>query len=156
MAVKIFGINPTVICPATLYLPDDGGKFFAHKFDVVFKRLTSDERDKLHEQYTKGYLVDTPPMQADSVPTEARKFLSNAELLDKIVDGWGAMLDESGAPAPYSHQARRDTEQVYPGLEQAMAVSWYEHFFVHQREAAQKNSVAQSGTTSAETTRAAT
>lgn len=156
MAVKISGIKPTVTCPATLYLPDDGGKFFAHEFDVIFKRLTSDERDELHDQYTNGYLVDEPATEPGGTPTQVRKRLTHTELLDKIVEGWRGMLDESGAPVPYSHQERRATELVYAGLEQAMAVSWYDHFFVHQREAAQKNSRAQSGTTSAETMRAAT
>ena len=161
MAVMISGIKPTVTCPATLYLPADGGTFVAHQFEVVFKRLPSDVRDKLHERYTVGYLVDVPATpstatEPGAAPTQVRKFLTHAELLDEIVDGWGGMLDENGAPVPYSHAERRATDRVFGGLEQAMAVSWYEHFFVHQREAAQKNSGAQSGTTSAGTTRAAT
>ncbi|MCD6663512.1 MAG: hypothetical protein LT082_08940 [Comamonas sp.] len=153
MAVKISGVKPTVTCPAALYLPDDGGKFYVHRFEVVFRRLGAEERDRLHEHYTKG-IVPAAQAQGGEQATQERQFLTTPELLDEIVEGWAGMLDERGAPVPYSAAERRATEQVYPGLEQAMAVSWYENFFTHQREAARKNSEAQSATTSGATTHA--
>ncbi|WP_293222319.1 hypothetical protein [Ottowia sp.] len=156
MAVKISGVKPTITCPATLYLPGDGGAFVIHNFEVLFKRLTADERDRLHEQFTVGTTVGESAAASDGAPAPAPKRLSNAELLDQIVQGWGGMFDEHGAAVPYSHEERKATEQAFPGLEQAMVVSWYDNLFVHQREAARKNSQAPSVTTSAETTRAAT
>jgi hypothetical protein len=155
MAVKISGLKPTITLPARLHLPDDGGKFFVHEFDVVFKRLPTERRDELHAMYSIGKRVETVAEGA-SEPTVEVKRISTPELLDEIVEGWERMLDEHGNPVPYSHEERRATDLVYAGLEQAMAVSWYDHIFIHQREAAQKNSGAQSGTTSAVTTRAAT
>jgi hypothetical protein len=156
MAVKISGLKPTVTCPAELFLPDDNGTFHVHKFDTIFKRLPEGERDELHKRYTLGYVVEVPAPKADAAPTQEHRRLSNAELLDKVVAGWGGMLDENGNAVPYSHEERRSTNQAYPGLEQAMAVCWFDHLFVNQGAAAQKNSAAPSGTTSAETARAAT
>lgn len=155
MAVKISGLKPTVTCPAHLHLPDDGGTFYVHKFEVVFKRLPTERRDELNELYSVGKRTETLVAGATEPKVEIKR-ISTDELLDEVVDGWGLMLDEHGAPVPYSHAERRATELVYAGLGQAMAVAWYDTFFVHQREAAQKNSKAQSGTTSAETTRTAT
>lgn len=155
MAVKISGIKPTVTCPATLYLPNDGGELVAHKFDVIFRRLKEDERDELQKRYVLGYTVETPAAKADAAPQQERRSLTNAELLDTVVEGWGGMSDEHGSPVPYSHAERRATNLLYPGLEQAMAVSWFDHFFINQRDAALKNSGAQSGTTSAATKRTA-
>ena len=153
MAVVISGLKPIVTCPATLYLPDDGGVFFEHKFTVDFKRLTNEQREALHQRFTANVLPSGPAANAGGVGQEP---LTSAQLLDEIVEGWGGMLDGQGQPVPYSSAERRATDSVYPGLEQAMVVSWYDHFFKHQREAALKNSAARSGTTSAATTRAAT
>lgn len=139
MAVVIANpqIKPTVECPATLYIRIDGGNFAKHEFSVVFHRLKKEERDSLQERFTKGEIT----MQ---------------ELLDKVVAGWGGMLDENQQPVPYSHAERRETEQVFHGLEQAMSVAWFDNFFFHQRQAAEKNSVAPSSTTSGSTAQGAT
>lgn len=155
MAVKLSGLKPTVTCAARLYLPDDGGQFYVHEFKVVFKRLPTARRDELSELYSTGKQVEVFVAGA-TAPTVETKRITTPELLDEVVEGWGDMLDEHGNPVPYSHEERRATELVYAGLEQAMAVSWYDTFFTHQRDAATKNSKAPSGTTSAETTRAAT
>lgn len=155
MAVKISGLKPTIPCAARLYSPAGNGQFHVHEFEVIFKRLPTARRDELSELYSVGKREETFVAGATE-PTVEVKRISTAELLDEVVEGWGGMLDEQGKPVPYSHEERKATELEYAGLEQAMAVAWYDTFFVHQREAAQKNSVAQSGTTSAETTRAAT
>ncbi|MBV8250548.1 MAG: hypothetical protein JO200_19135 [Comamonas sp.] len=131
MAVVIANsqIKPVVECPATLFIPIDGGKFAEHKFTAQFHRLKKDERDALQKQFVSG-----------EIKTE--------QLLDKIVAGWGGMLDETGQPVPYSHAERVATEAVFSGMEEAMAISWFDHFFVHQRAAAEKNFGAPSSTTS--------
>ncbi|CAN7565514.1 hypothetical protein [Acidovorax sp. LjRoot117] len=158
MAVRISGLKPTVTCPATVYLVGDNGQHIPHHFDVDFRRMTTEERNALNEKYAIGYdvPVEIDAAEPDQTPRTKRAHLSNAELLDAIVVGWGKMLDENGEPVPYSHAERRLTENEYSGLEQAMVVSWLDHFFFNQREAAIKNSKAQSGTSSAETARAAT
>lgn len=139
MAVVIANtqIKPIVECPVTLFIPIDGGKFAKHEFTVQFHRLKKEERDELQKNYVSGD-VKTP------------------ELLDKVVAGWGGMLDEQGQPVPYSHAERIATEAVWSGVEEAMAVSWFDHFFVHQRAAAEKNSKAPSGITSGSTAPVAT
>jgi len=158
MAVRISGLKPIVICPATVYLVGDNGEQIPHHFDVEFRRMTTVERNTLNEKYAIGYdvPVEIDAADPDQTPRTKRVHLSNAELLDEIVVGWGKMLDENGQPVPYSHAERLATENEYSGLEQAMVVSWLDHFFFNQREAAIKNSKAQSGTASAGTTRAAT
>lgn len=150
MTVVISGLKPTITCPATLYIPVDGGKFHAHVFSVIFKRMPADQRDALNQDYLAGKLTTT-------------------ELLDKVVDGWGGaldddgqvipgtgMLDASGQSVPYSAEERKATNIAWPGLEEAMGVSWYDHLFYQQRDAARKNSKALSGTTSAPTAQTAT
>lgn len=137
MAVKISGLKPTIACPATLYLPADGGAQVPYKFDVHFKRQTTSERNALNERFVKGEITQR-------------------QMLDEVVVGWGGMLDEAGQPVPYSIAERIATDELYPGLEQAMAVSWYDNAFVNQREAAVKNSKAPSVTGSAPMTQTAT
>lgn len=139
MAVVIANsqIKPTVECPAVLYIPIDMGQFAKHKFSVLFHRLKKEERDSLQQQYIK-----------DEITLQ--------QLLDKIVAGWGGMLDENQQPVAYSIAVRAETEQAFPGMEQAMAVAWFDHLFVHQRQAAEKNSVAPSSTTSGSTAPVAT
>ncbi len=158
MAVRISGLKPTVTCPVTVYLIADHGQFVAHQFDAEFKRMSTEERNALNKKYAEGYEVpvEIDPADPDQTPRTKRVFLTNAELLDEAMVGWGKMLDEAGQPVPYSHAERRATEQEYPGTEQALIVSWLDHFFINQREAAVKNSKAPSGTTLAGTTRAAT
>ena len=77
------------------------------------------------------------------------------ELLDEVVVGWEGMLGDEGTPVPYSRGERLAAEEAYPGLEQAMAVAWFDGLNVHQRDAATKNSVALSGITSASTAQTA-
>lgn len=127
MAVKIFEAKPIVLCPAQLFLVGDHGSKVLHQFDVKFKRLKTEERDDLSKRFASGELT-------------------MRTLLNEIVSGWDGMLDEFGAPVPYSIQERIDTDSEYPGLEQAMVVSWFDNFFINQREAAVKNSVAPSAT----------
>jgi len=121
------GLKPTFSSPATVYLPGDGGEHVAHKFNVHFKRLKSTERDELSKKYIGGEI-------------------NTAQLLDAVAQGWDGMLDEIGNPVPYSKEVRTATEAVYSGVEQAMAVSWFDHAFINQREAAIKNLKALSGT----------
>lgn len=139
MAVVIANSNikPTIECPATLYIPIDGGKFAKHEFSVLFHRLKKERRDALQEQYAKSNI---------------KLF----QLLNEVVAGWGGMLDANSQPVPYSHAERMETEAAFPGLEEAVAIAWFDHFFVHQREAAQKNSVEPSSTSSGSTTPGAT
>ena len=96
---------------------------------MLFKRLKKEERDALQQRFTQGEI-------------------KQPQLLDEIVAGWGGMLDEQGQPVPYSHAERAATELVWAGVEEAMAVSWFDHFFTHQRLAAEKNSSAPSSTIS--------
>ncbi|MGJ4748988.1 hypothetical protein ACQV5M_21675, partial [Leptospira sp. SA-E8] len=72
-------------------------------------------------------------------------------LLDKVMTSWEGMNDEHGRPVPYSREARLATEEAYPEIEQAMAVSFFDHAAVMQREAAAKNSVPPSAISSAQT-----
>lgn len=125
MAVKISGLKPTIACPATLYLPADGGAQVPHKFDVHFKRQTTSERNALNERFVKGEITQR-------------------QMLDEVVVGWGGMLDEAGQAVPYSVAERIAADEAYSGVEQAMAVSWFDNIFVNQREAAVKNSKAPS------------
>ena len=149
MAVKISGLKPIIVSPATLYLAGDSGTLVPHKFDVHFKRLTTDERDKLHARYTLGEVVPQPALDGVEQPPVNVPPLTDGQLLDELVEGWGGMLDEAGQPVPYSHAERKATDAVYAGLEQAMVVSWYDHAFINQRDARVKNSKAPSSTTSA-------
>ncbi|WOI45843.1 hypothetical protein [Acidovorax sp. BLS4] len=137
MAVKVSHLKPTFTAPAAVYLPGDGGAHERVDFEVHFKRQPGRERDALNDRYLKGEI-------------------KNAELLDEIVVGWRGFNDEAGQPVPYSHEERREAEAEYSGVESAMVVSWYDHAFIHQREAAVKNSKAPSLTTSAPTTQTAT
>lgn len=125
-------IKPTVECPATLYIPIDGGKFAKHEFSVSFNRLKGKECTDLRDDLFQGKIT-------------------YAQLLDKTVAAWGGMLGDQGQPVPYSHAERRATEEIYLGLEQAMVVSWLDNVLAGQREAAQKNSVEPSNTTSGST-----
>jgi hypothetical protein len=127
MAVKISAAKPIVICPVRLFLTGDHGTQVLHQFDVHFKRMKTEERDELNTRFAAGELT-------------------MRTLLNEIVKGWDGMLDEAGAPVQYSIQERIATDSEYPGLEQAMVVSWFDHFFINQREAAAKNSVAPSAT----------
>ncbi len=150
MAVKISGLKPTIKCPVTLHLPADDGQYVQHTFDVLFRRQTATERDKLSERYTKGDTVKDPVTGETKLVT-----ITSAQLLNEVVMGWNGMLDEAGQPVPYSHAERAATEEENPGLEQAMVISWYDHVFVNQRMAAVKNSKAPCATTSAPTTQTA-
>lgn len=127
MAVKISAAKPIVPCPARLYLAGDNGTQVLHQFTVNFKRQKTEVRDDLNQRFIAGELT-------------------LRTLLNEIVESWDGMLDESGAPVPYSINERIATDSEYPGLEQAMVVSWFDHFFINQREAAAKNSVAPSAT----------
>jgi len=128
MSVKISNLKPVFDCPATLYLPADGGAVVAHAYSVQFKRLTTTERDALSKRFAAGEITQR-------------------ELLDTVVCGWGGMHDEHGNAVSYSHAERVATDDVYAGLEQSMAVAWFDHAYMNQREAAVKNSKAPSGTT---------
>lgn len=127
MAVKISAVKPVVVCPAQLFLAGDNGTQVLHQFNVKFKRLKTEVRDDLNKRFAAGELT-------------------TRGLLNEIVEGWEGMLDEAGEPVPYSVEERIATDSEYPGTEQSMAVSWFDHFFVNQREAAAKNSVAPSAT----------
>lgn len=129
MAVKISAAKPIVPCPAQVFLAGDNGARVLHAFTVNFKRLKTAARDELNDRYVAGDLT----MRA---------------LLNEIVMGWGGMLDEAGEPVPYTIEERIATDDEYPGTEQAILLSWFENFFINQREAAIKNSKALSGTTS--------
>jgi hypothetical protein len=130
MSVKISNLKPVFDCPATLYLPADNGAMVAHAYSVQFKRLTTTERDALQKRFAAGEMTQR-------------------QVLDEVVTGWGGMQDEHGNPVPYSHAERVATDDVYAGLEQSMAVTWFDHAFVNQRDAAVKNSKALSTTTTA-------
>ena len=147
MAVKISGLKPTLSIPATLYLPVDGGQFAEHKFTVEFKRQGKKRRDEINDLVVVG--------KSEPGSDEVKR-MSITELLDELVVGWGGMFGEDGNPVPYSREERLATEEAYPGLEQAMAVAWFDAMGVHQRDAATKNSVALSGTSSASTAQTAT
>ena len=149
MAVKISGLKPFIVCPAILFLAGDNGTFVQHKFEAHFKRLTTQERDKLHARYTLGDVVPQPALDGVEQPPLRVPPLTDSQLLDEVMLGWGGMLDEAGQTVPYSHEERKATEAEYPGTEQAMAVSWYEQAFINQRDARVKNSRAPSATTSA-------
>lgn len=127
MAVKISGVAPIVVCPATLYLPGENGTFVQHRFTVNFRRMPTSERTAIVKAFTDGAL----PLR---------------ELLDKTVVGWGGMLDENHQPVPYSSAERIAADEAWDGLEQAMAVSFFDNLNLTQREAALKNSVAPSAT----------
>lgn len=147
MAVKISGLKPTISIPVTLYLHADHGQFAAHQFTVDFKRLGKKRRDEINELVAVG--------KSEPGSDEVKR-MSIPELLDEVVVGWGGMFGEDGALVPYSREERLATEEVYPGLEQAMAVAWFDAMSIHQRDAATKNSVALSGTNSASTAQTAT
>ncbi|WP_422099092.1 hypothetical protein [Variovorax sp.] len=127
MTVKISAAKPTIACPATLFLPADGGQLQAHKFTVIFRRVPTSERDDLARK-----------SQAGELPIAA--------LLDQVVVGWEGMTDAAGDAVPYNAAERAAAEEAYAGVEQAMAVAFWDHLFVNQREAAEKNSAAQSAT----------
>lgn len=130
-------VKPIVECPATLFIPVDKGQFAKHEFTVVFVRQRKDARDALQKRYIDGAIT-------------------MSQLLDEVVSGWGGMLDANGQPVPYSHAERAEANQEWIGLEEAMVVSWFDHLFVHQREAAVKNSAAPSSTTLGSTAPGAT
>lgn len=136
MAVVISGLKPTIKCTASLHIPMDDGAFHVHKFDVIFKRLNKEQRDDLQKRFTAGDI-------------------KTAQILDEVVEGWGGMLDAQGQPVAYSQAERQATELQFPGTEEAMAVAWFDMAFMHQRAAAEKNSVAQSATSTASTAQAA-
>lgn len=121
------GLEDTFPCPATVYLPGHMGALVAHQFVVHFKRIPSDVRDDLSNRYIA-------------------KELSLQGLLNEVVGGWGGMLDADKNEVAYSPEVRAETEKVYAGVEQAMGMSWYDHAFVNQRDAAAKNLKALSGT----------
>lgn len=137
MAVIVSKLKPTFTAPAALYLPGDNGEHEVVNFEVEFKRQPAKERDALNNRYLKGEITIS-------------------QLLDEIVVGWKGFADASGQPVPYSHAERQETDAEYSGVEQAMAVSWFDHAFINQRAAAVKNSKAPSLTTSAPTTQTAT
>ena len=78
------------------------------------------------------------------------------DVLDQVVTGWDGLKDENGMEVPYSPKERRAADDDFPGLEQAMMVAWFDHMFVTQRQAAEKNSAAPSATGSAQTAQTAT
>lgn len=121
------GLEDTFPCPATVYLPGVMGALVAHQFVVHFRRLDGKTRDALNARHVSGDIT----LQA---------------MLDEVVAGWGGMLDKDKNEVAYSREVRAETENVYPGTEHAMAVSWYDHAFVNQRSAAAKNLKALSGT----------
>ncbi len=61
-----------------------------------------------------------------------------SDFCDSVVVGWRGMLDGDGQEVPYCHIERRETEQVYRGLEQSMAVAFFDLYEAHQRQAAEK------------------
>lgn len=126
MPVKIATVGPTFSCPATVYLPSDNGQAIAHRFSVVFRRVKSSEFLQLAKEADAG--------------------MTNRQLLDKVVAGWGGMLDANGTDVPYSQVERIATEEEYPGTEMAMAVAFWDHAQINQRQAAEKNSAAPSVT----------
>ncbi|MFC2588568.1 MAG: hypothetical protein ACFNZS_01090 [Ottowia sp.] len=137
MAVKIPGLKPVIVTPATLYILSDGGQYETFRFNVHFKRLTRDKLDGLAKTFMEGEI---------KLP----------DVLDQIVTGWDGLKDENGMEVPYSPKERRAADDDFPGLEQAMMVSWFDHMFVTQRQAAEKNSAAPSATGSAQTAQTAT
>ncbi len=129
MPVRISGLKPTIEASATLFLAEGNGVYFSHKFSVYFKRIPTSRRDELNAQFAAGKLTVR-------------------ELLDEVVSGWSGMTDENNIEVPYSHAERAATDEVYPGTDQAIAVSWFDVAFINQREASIKNSKAQSDTIS--------
>ncbi|MBB1601581.1 hypothetical protein [Variovorax sp. UMC13] len=125
MAVKISGAPAVVVVPATLYLPGENGAFFKHVFSVHFRRLTTSEREATVKDIVDGKV-------------------SLRDALDRLVIGWGGMLDEAEQPVVYTHAERRAANEAWDGLEQAMGVAFFDNFAVTQREAALKNSAAPS------------
>lgn len=133
MSVVIAGLSPAIFVPATLYLPGgDGVPFHEHAYQVGFRRVEGDEYKALQDKFVKGEM-------------------GVSDFCDSVVVGWRGMLDGAGQEVPYSHAERRETETVYRGLEQSMAVAFFDLYEAHQRQAAEKNSVARSATTSAST-----
>lgn len=132
MAVKIANAPASIKCPATYHLHGADGQMVTFKFHCTFRRLGKTERTELMNALSKGE-VDI------------------STLLDKVMTGWEGMSDEQGQPVPYSRDLRMATEEAYPEIEQAMAVSFFDHAAVLQREAAAKNSVPPSATSSVQT-----
>lgn len=132
MAVRIANAPASIKCPATYHMHGADGQRMAVMFQCVFRRLGKSERTELMNALAKG--------EADL-----------STLLDKVMTGWEGMNDEHGRPVPYSREARLATEEAYPEIEQAMAVSFFDHAAVMQREAAAKNSVPPSAISSAQT-----
>lgn len=120
MTVKIASASPNFTSPVRLFIQADGAPV-VHEFNATFRRVKASERTAL-----------------------AAKSLR--ELLDDVMVGWGGMKDENGRDVPYSHAERIATDDAYPGLEMAIAVSFWDHSMLNQREAAAKNSGAPSAT----------
>lgn len=141
MGVKIAAVNAAVMAMATVYLPGDRGQQIAHPFEVQFKRVPRSQQTQLNDWHLAG----KRPEPADGPRAAERDAEGNvpfllADLLDALVCGWAGFADEAGQPVPYSHAERRATEEAYPGVEQAMAVAWYDTMWVNQRVAKEKNS----------------
>lgn len=124
MTVRIAAVPPEFVVPATAYFRGKDGDVVAHCFDVVFRRVKTSERVAL-EQATAGGLT-------------------TSELLDRVTVGWRRMTDERGVEVPYTHAERMTAEEEYPGIEMAMAIAFWDHVWVDQRKAAEKNSGAPS------------
>lgn len=157
MGVRIAAVNAPVVATATAYFPGDQGAQIAHSFTVQFRRLAHSQRAELNAWHLAGKRPAPQDGSRDAdKDADGNVPFGPAELLDAAVMGWGGMLDDAGAPVPYSSAERRAAEEAYPGIEAAMAVCWYDTMWVNQRDAKEKNSGAPSLPGSASATRAST
>lgn len=144
MSIVIGTAAPTFTRNATYYQPAGASFAPAAVFGVQFKVLAPHDHKALQYAVIKGDV-------------------GLSEALDRVVDGWGKALDESGQEVPgsglrdehgndvpYSHEERKATELVFPGFEQAIGIAYFDAHDFHQRGAAlaaAKNSKAPSSTT---------
>lgn len=88
-------VNPTYTAPVKVDIPTDNGKTIPRVFEATFKRLTQTELDNIAER-----------LQA--------KELTDDQLINEVMVGWGGVADEDGKPLEFNPANLATLLDVYP------------------------------------------
>jgi len=96
--------SESYIWPVSVEFPIDGGRFDKQTFDAEFKRLPQARIREIWDQIQSGDLTDD-------------------ELCDQVLVGWGGIQDGKGGEVPFSEKAKADLLNV-PLVAAAVVSSW--------------------------------
>jgi hypothetical protein len=98
----VLDLSDSYSWPVTVKVPQDGGRFRTHTFDVEFRRVSQERREELGRQLA----AQQNRVQAGNLDGE---LLTPRTIADELVVGWSGILTsegKGGEDVPYSEATK--------------------------------------------------